>query len=126
MKKWLWLVLFVLVAVPVLAQVPVAVAGDRIAWDYKDADLSNYAVNRFEIQIDSGAWTSVGIPTQTTATADGKTYLVPFPALQPGNHTVSVRACNADLCSAGLGPLGFKLAVVPVDGSNLRIVKGGQ
>jgi hypothetical protein len=71
----------------------------------------------------------VGIPaafTNAETQAGKKSYAIPFPATQPGNHTISIRACNPDVCSEGIAPFAFKIAVVPVTGSNGRIVKGGQ
>jgi hypothetical protein len=119
--------LVALFAVPVIAQqAPPVISGDRFAWDYVEADLATYSVDRFEVQIDSGTWTPVGIPvafTDARTQAGKKSYAIPFPATQPGNHTITIRACNPDVCSAGTAPFAFKLAVVPLDGSNGRIIR---
>jgi hypothetical protein len=126
MRKTILVGVFVLV-LTALASAQVAVSGDKFGWDYAAADITQYSVVRFEIQVDGGAWASVGLPTPFTnpQTAAGKqTYAVPFPAMQPGQHTISVRACNVDLCSAGIAPFAFKLAIVPADGSNGRVIKG--
>ena len=131
MRTWLLAVVCVLGLAGTLTaqQAPPAVAGDKFAWDYVEADIASYGVNRFEIQVDAGAWTAVGIPAAFTDAQTGagkKSYSVPFPAMQPGNHTISVRACNADVCSAGIAPFGFRLAIVPAEAGNGRIVKGDR
>jgi hypothetical protein len=127
MKTLCVLLLFAL-SVPVIAQqAPPVLSGDRFAWDYVEADLVAYSVDRFEVQIDAGGWTPVGIPaafTDALTQAGKKSYAIAFPATQPGNHTISVRACNPDVCSAGIAPFAFKLAIVPADGSNGRVIKG--
>lgn len=103
-------------------QPPIVVtAGSRLAWDYPDSDISN--VTRFEMQLDGGAWVTAGMPTATAGPTGFQTYATPFPALTPGNHTVTVRACNVDICSDAAAPLGFKLVVVPAVPGGLRVIK---
>ena len=89
-------------------------------FDYLDADLTTGSVTRFEMQIDDGAWGSIGIPTDTAPISGGRTYRVPVPALVPGDHTVRIRACNVDVCSTA-AVLTFRLIVMPVAPTNLRI-----
>jgi hypothetical protein len=113
----------VCLSVVVTAQTQVIIGTERFAWDYPDADLASGAVTRFEVKYDDGAFTSVGIPTETADIPGGKTYKVQFSALKPGTHTVTARACNVDVCSEPMAPLGFVLAVVPSIPSNPRIIK---
>jgi hypothetical protein len=117
----------VLVLALVAQQAPPVLSGDKFAWDYVEADIATYSVDRFEFQIDTGTWTPVGIPSafaDAQTQAGKKSYAISFPATQPGNHTISVRACNPDVCSEGIAPFAFKLAIVPADGSNGRVIKG--
>jgi hypothetical protein len=102
-------------------QPPVATAGAQVAWDYADADIAAGAVVRFEIQVDVGAWSDVGMTKLAGAAA---TYAAPIPALQTGQHTVSVRACNTNLCGDATSPLAFVLAVKPATAKNLRVIGG--
>lgn len=103
---------------------PVGSSGYFFAFDYSDADFTAGAVTRFEMQLDANAFASVGIPTNTVPITGGKTYKVPIPAITPGAHTVSFRACNADLCSEATTPLDFRFAPLPATPRNVRIVSG--
>jgi hypothetical protein len=117
---------FVLLAVAsiVHAQPPVATATQKFTFDYKTSDFTTFAVLRFELQVDGGAWVSVNVPATTddaTTPAGSHSYDVPIPALVTGNHTWTVRACNAQLCSDPMTPMAFVLAVKPPAPSGLRI-----
>lgn len=103
---------------------PPVIGGQFFGFDYQDADLASAAVVRFEMQIDSGTWTTVGIPSDTLPITGGKTYKVPVPAITPGNHTVTFRACNVDLCGGAASPFAFKFVIVPALPTNIRIVGG--
>lgn len=141
----LWLLLMALVVAPASVQAsekpvtvtvrmetqdpPVAQAGQSFAWDYADADLSAGAVTRFEIQIDGGTFTSVGMAqtfTDPDTPSGAKSYKTPIPALTTGSHTVAVRACNTELCGDATSPVGFVLAVKPATATGVRIVAGGS
>jgi hypothetical protein len=103
---------------------PVATASQSFGFDYKDADLSAGGVVRFEMQIDTATFTSVAIPPKgndAQTPAGSSTYVVPIPALTTGNHTVSFRACNAQLCGDASPAFSFVLAVKPATPSGTRI-----
>lgn len=102
-------------------QPPVATSTASIGWDYSDADVASGGVIRFELQVDGGTWTDVGMHR---IAADATTYSTPVPALQPGQHSVSVRACNTSLCGDATAPLAFVLAVKPATASNVRVIGG--
>jgi hypothetical protein len=104
---------------------PVATATQAFGFNYADADLATFSVVRFELQIDGGAWTSVAIPAKANdalTPAGASTYRVPIPALTTGSHTVSFRACNAQLCSDPSAPFSFILAVKPATPTGARIL----
>src|SRR4051812_18642473 len=90
---------------------PVATASQSFGFDYKDADVITFSVTRYEMQIDGGAvWTSVAVPVKANdglTPAGSSTYRVAIPALTTGSHTVSFRACNAQLCGDGSTPFAF-------------------
>jgi hypothetical protein len=108
-----------LIVITALSAMPVAVPQPIeptfFSFDYDDAEFEADTVSRFEMQIDTGAWTSVGIPTLTLPMAGGKTYQVLIPAVTPGTHAVGFRACDLSACSGGSIPFGFKVVVTPVD-----------
>lgn len=104
---------------------PIVTANQFFGFDYKPGDITAFAIVRFEIQVDTGAWTSVAIPpkandAQTLAGYD--TYKTPIPAMVPADHTVLVRACNAQLCGDASAPFTFTLAVKPPTVAGLRVV----
>jgi hypothetical protein len=94
------------------AQAPVISPSDLIGMDYPEAWFTDYAVNRFEVQYDAEGWTSLGIPP-VYGSADGVTTYVVNPLMRTGGHTVSFRACNAEVCSSSSSPFAY---VVPGDG----------
>lgn len=118
-------VAFVLCVMPVSAQPPSVTPNQRIGFDYLDADRAQYQVTRFEISIDGGSWTQTA--TQENVFPDtlaGATTHSVAPALTPGNHTISFRACNVAGCSGGTSPFAFTYSIVPPGGTNVRIVGG--
>jgi hypothetical protein len=83
-------------------------------------DQSDYTnVERFEVRIDSGTWATVGKPAATGA---ANTVQIAMPAMTPGAHGLTLRACNAAGCSAATAPLNVTLVVVPTTPGNPRIV----
>lgn len=112
-------VVLAMFAAPLYGQA-IATSGQGFAWDYSDAAIAAGVV-RFELQLDGGTWTSVGLATVVETRATDKTYRVAMPALTPGPHTAAVRACNVDVCSEPTSLLSFKLVVVPETPGNLRI-----
>lgn len=118
MKKFTFaLIVTALSAIAVKGQVQ---SQYKLAWDYSDLDLANYNVMSFQLQYDSGTWTDVGIPVDIITIPGGKTYLVPL-LVDSGTHSVSVRACNVNLCSDPLGPLAY---VKPGKAGNIKILGG--
>lgn len=93
----------------------------KVSWEYLDADLVTYSITEFQIKYDfAGTWVSLGIPTDTTVISGGKTYATPL-IVGNGPHDVSIRACNASLCSDPIGPLAF---IKPGAGKNIKIIGG--
>lgn len=64
----------------------------RVYWTH---DGQN--VTRFEIVIDAGTPTDVGLPTPVR-----RQYSAPLPTLTAGTHSLVVRACNANTCTASV------------------------
>jgi hypothetical protein len=84
-------------------------------WTYATADIEAGEVNRFELQIDDGAWTDVGrmASADQSGGSEGLTvYETPVPALKLGAHTASVRACNPVECSDAV-TLPFVISIRP-------------
>lgn len=103
---------------------PVATASQSFGFDYKDTDVTAGGVSRFEMQVDGGAFASVAIPPKgndSQTPAGSSTYVVPIPALTTGTHTVSFRACNAQLCGDASPSFAFVLAVKPAIVTGVRI-----
>jgi hypothetical protein len=71
---------------------------------------------RYEVCVDALPCTTIA--TTNTAT----TYFSPFPAVTPGQHTATVRACNPDICSDPSNQIEFKFVALPNAPSGLTIV----
>lgn len=103
---------------------PGATPGQSFAWDYGITDLTSYQITRFETRIDSAPFSSIGMPAvqnDPNTIAGHNSYRWPIPAMTPGNHVVSVRACNSTECSDPLD-FSFVLVIKPIVPKNLRIV----
>ena len=99
-----------------VAQTPVTPA------QFIGVDQSDYAnVTRFELRVDTGAWTDAGKPAATGA---ANTVKLAMPAMTPGAHAITVRACNAAGCSAATAPFSVTLVVIPTVPANVRVVDG--
>ena len=106
----------------VQAQPPVATTLDAVAWDYTDAQIASGGVTRFELCLDS--LPCVGKTVAESKHASGPSvYAYRLPAMLPGDHTLTIKACNADLCSAPLA-LSFRFAVTPDPVTGARLIKG--
>src|SRR5258708_3608940 len=111
-----------------LGQVVTATQNNSPALDYPTTALTTFAVTRFEIQFDAGAFISIGLPTPTddakTLVGD-HTYAGPKMGtlgLSVGNHTMSSHACNVAGCGQpSLVPLAFTYAPIPDGTANPRV-----
>lgn len=84
---------------------------DAIGFDYATAEMTTYAVTRFEVSWDTSAFASLGIPPLVSAGAPVgfQTYKV-IPPFTSGQHTVVFRACNALGCGGGSTPFRLRLS----------------
>jgi len=96
----------------IYAQAPVVGPSDAIGFDYVDASLSEYQVDRFEASYDGGTWATLGIPPVAFSANGVSTYRV-IPPQSTGTHTVAFRACNAVGCSNSSGPFAFAVLGAP-------------
>jgi len=125
MKRLAWLLLFASSAA--FAQVPVATQNSVPVFDYLIVDFTAFSVTRFEMQLDSGTFASIGVP----ATTDDVKTLVgahPYPGpklgtlgMSVGSHTFASRACNAGGCGIASAPLAFTYAPIPNATANQRL-----
>lgn len=125
MKKFLLAVAMVLATVVPASAQPQATPTQRIAFDYAVADLTTFAVVRFEVKWDAGAFTSINIPPPVSTANGVAVYAVDFPPLTPGQHSFEARACNATACSEPSPTFVFTLVVVPPVPGGVRIIAGG-
>ena len=102
-------------AAPALAQLT---PSGFLLWDYNTANFSLFSISRFELQLDSAAFVSVGIPAtrnDAQTEAGSNTYGVAASGMiiTVGNHTFSVRACSVAQCSLNNPVAGFTFSVPP-------------
>lgn len=132
------LLLLVCLLVPVSASAQTtATPLDSIRLDYRDADVATYQVTNFRICFDATApdtacqnvaLTDKFTPTaaQGGAPATGfSAYRKALPALTPGAHTATIKACNLQGCSTDANPtlsFTFQIAVPPP--TNVQFIKG--
>ena len=110
-----------LALVTVSARAQTALPGQSLSW--LDATVAAELVSRFETKYDTGPYVDVGRVAHPTM-ADR--YYAPIPALMTGSHTVVVRACNPNGCSADSAPLTFVMvAGVPtrLDAGSFLIIQ---
>lgn len=102
----------------------VTAATHELAFDLLDADVVTSGVTRVEMQVDGGAWSSVGMPPKRndpqTTLPGASTYAIALPILE-GQHRIAVRACNPSLCSDPTTPLIVTLPTKPSTPFNMRI-----
>ena len=114
--------LVVTLALGWIVQAQVATPGQSLAWSHPTASAE--LVTRFETKYDAAAvYTDVGVVAHPTL-AD--TYYAPLPSLVTGSHTVVVRACNANGCSADSTVFTFSMvAGVPtvISGGSILIIQ---
>lgn len=119
----------------VLFQTPVGTRLDSLRWEHNTADITAAAVNRFELCYDTATPCATITPTAAVFTptaaqggppAAGNTaYKMLLPALTVGQHSVTVKACNADACGVASSPFVFRFAVVPGTPVGVGLIPGG-
>ena|SRR5260221_845737 len=96
------------------------------ALDYLTVNLTAYSVTRFEVQFDTGAFASIGLPATSDDAKTGvgaHTYAGPklgTLGLSVGSHSYASRACNAGGCGTASAPLSFSYAPIPDAPANQR------
>jgi hypothetical protein len=119
-------ILLMLASLSAFGQVPIVTQNNSPAIDYLTTDLTAFAVTRFEMQLDSGSFSSIGLPATTddAKTLPGAhTYAGPklgTLGLSVGSHSFAARACNVTGCGAASLPLTFTYAPTVVTPANLR------
>lgn len=96
--------------VPIPSPVP---ATYKLSWDHDGVNVASW---KLTIDGTDQAITPTG-PT------NGDDWEVAFPALTPGNHTLTVSACNISGCGTS-DPLSVRVVVVPARPTGLRITGG--
>lgn len=111
------LLALLLASVGAAAQAPVGPTS-QLTFDHNGVD-----VDRFESQVDGGAWT-----TLAAVKGPGETFSAPLPSLTPGPHTIAVRACGdvAVGCSGPSNVLSVRMVIVPSAPTDLRITTTGS
>jgi hypothetical protein len=112
--------LALLVLAPLTAQAqPAVVPGTTLLL----FDHDGLRVDKWERQIDAEAWAAVspvkGAQVGTTTPAVF-VWSIPFPAVTPGPHTITLRACNAAGCAASPA-FAFTVIAMPSAPANIRI-----
>ena len=74
------------------------------AWDYSDQHFGEFNVVRFEVRIDAGPPSAVGIPILP---GESQSYSAPIPVMPIGQHALEVRACSSTTCGAWSEPMLF-------------------
>lgn len=98
-----------------LAQPTPVLPTSQLAFDHDAIDTDTY-----ELRVDAGAFGVVAV------TPDGAgVFTLAMPALTPGAHELSVRACGPAGCSDPSNVLTVRLVVVPSPPGRLRVVPTG-
>lgn len=88
----------------------------KYRFDMNSVEFNISGVTRFEMQIDSGLWSSIGLPPailDPIGGIDNTTFEQPLGTLSVGLHTAAVRACNPDFCSVASNIVSFRFARIP-------------
>lgn len=105
------------VATMAVAQIPVpspTPAATKLAFDHDGVNTDGY-----KLQVDGGE--KVAITPTCAVVGAVRTCEVPFPALTPGNHTLTIIAWNI-AGEASSDPFVVTMVVVPGKATNIRIV----
>jgi len=110
--------------VPLLAlllQQPPATPTSLLAWDQPAPDLATAQSASYALAIDQAP--PVVHPGVTCAgSASPFLCTLPFPAITPGPHTLTVTTSNTAGSAAASAPLSFTFIAVPSPAMNLRIM----
>lgn len=118
-----------LLALPAFAQVHIT-QPFKYYFDEQTQNVNGTAgqqqVNHFELQVDTGVFTVVGLPSPTASTVPNfTTYSVSAdPALPVGSHTFTVRACPTSASTGCVTSASFAFVLDPVPApapTNLRV-----
>lgn len=91
-------------------------ANSQFRWDHPSANITDAMITRFELQIDTGNWTSLGMTlpiTDPLTPPDHVTFSRVIGVLTPGVHTARIRACNDFECGPVTNTLSFRMVVGP-------------
>jgi hypothetical protein len=100
---WFVVLLFVL-------QTAVIGPMQQVGFDYADADLTTYQVSRFEASWDDQPFVVVETVAAILAdTPPGFTTYTVSPPFWNGVHTVTIRACNSEVCGVASAPFRFRV-----------------
>jgi len=108
---------------------------DSLRWEHLDSDVTTTQVNRFLVCYDGAADAACLVApltskfTPTTAqggppAAGNSAYKLLVPALTAGQHTVTVKACNATVCGVPATPLTFSFQITPGTPTGVGFIKG--
>ena len=129
MTRLLSSLVLLLFALPAFAQVHIT-QPFKYFWDETTQNVNGTVgqqqVNHFELQVDTGTFTNVGLPSPAPSSVPSFTSfgVLSDPALSTGAHTFTVRSCPST-ASTGCGAspsLAFVLDPVPAPApTNLRV-----
>ena len=107
-----FLIIFLLLFPAVVAAQVTLTPTDALSFDYDNAIYQQWTVTKFESQYDGGTWQPLVIAQFTdSSTLVNHTSYRFIPPFTAGNHTVSLRACNAVGCGTASAPFAFGYAV---------------
>ncbi len=86
------------------AQFHAPILEHKFAWDYPDLWVGELNVTRFEIRVDGGPSSSVGM---SILSREAQSYSTPLPDMPIGQHLLEVRACGPTMCGAWSEPMLF-------------------
>jgi hypothetical protein len=116
LKKSLCALGFLLFSTSAFAQTPIAGPNSRYQFDFNTLNFNETGVTRFELRVDNGNWTSIGIATVILDpnTPPGETrYEHPVGVLSIGSHTTEIRACNILVCGNPSNAVTFNYTRTP-------------
>jgi hypothetical protein len=118
MKRLLFVLLFVLAAVPAFAQT--ATPANSFAFDQVASTLATAQSYAYKLYADGSATGSVVVVTCTGA-ASPFVCTTPVGAFAPGAHTIRLTSGNAAGESAQSAPFSFTMVIIPATPANIRL-----